>query len=417
VNSFERAIHSRLERHPRLKRIAKLLYQGMGDLVPVKDRLPQEPLIVRSGFFFGFHDVCPWSADDTMLLAHQCGHVPLRDPQPEDEVTVGYFVGVRQVDFVPLATTRAFNWQEGSRLQWVGVGDQLIYNILARGRALSRRLDADGSEVAVYHAPVCTASPDGQYASSYSFERVRPYDLAYSYAGLTAAAHTDKAPAGEGLKLLHLASGKTELLCSLRQLSQLQPYPSMNGAYHYVSHCLFSLDSRRLSFMHCWLARAQRYTRLFAYDLITGQLFAFPKSIWVSHYCWIGSRRILAYANTREWGRQYYIWEYGKDDCKIVGAGVLTDDGHPQVDPGQCWLLTDTYPDRFRQQHLILFDLQLGRRHDLLSLRIPAGYSEGTRCDFHPRWNRRYNAVCFDSAHTGMRSLCTFNVKFPLKDN
>jgi hypothetical protein len=416
VNRFERAIHAKLEHCPRFKRVAKDLYQGLGGLVPVKDCLPEEPLIIRPGFFFGFHDVCPWSSDGTRLLAHCCGNIPLREPLPEDEVTVGYFVGDRQTDFVPLAVTRAFNWQEGSRLQWVGVGDQLTYNILDRGRALSRRLDPNGCEVAVYDAPVCAVSPDGCYASSYSFERVRHYDLAYSYAGLSAV-HADKAPSDDGLVLLNLATGQTNLLYSLSQLSRLEPHSTMDGAYHYVSHSQFSPDARRLSFMHCWLAGSRRYSRLFAYDLIAGELFAFPKSKWVSHHCWISVGRILAYAHTKEWGRQYHVWEYGSQNSWVVGLGALTSDGHPQVDAEQRWLLTDTYPDRFRQQHLILYDLRLERRHDLLGLRVPAAYRYGLRCDFHPRWNRCYNAVCFDSPHTGARSLCTFNVKFPLHNS
>lgn len=412
MNTCERAIHARLENHPRFKRVVKLLYQGLGDLVPVKDELPEKPLVVRSGFFFGFHDVCPWSPDDTRLLAHQCSHLPLREPRPEDAVTIGYFVGVGQEDFVPLANTHAFNWQEGSRLQWIGRGDQLIYNTLVRGRALSRRLDANGSELAVYDAPVCTVSGDGLYATSYNFARVRRYDVAYTYAGLRASDEAE-APPGEGLVLLDLASGKTELLCSLRQLSQFQAGPSMDGAYHYVSHCQFSPGAQQLSFMHCWLARGRRYTRLFVYHLESGQLFPFPESVWVSHHCWMSNRRILAYTNTKEGGRRYRIWDCRERHCKTLAGDMLTDDGHPQVDPEQRWLLTDTYPDRFRRQHLILFDLLAERRHSLLCLRVPPSYRDAVRCDFHPRWNRRYSAVCFDSPHTGMRSLCTFIVTFP----
>jgi hypothetical protein len=412
VNRFERAVHSRLERYPLLKQMARGLYQGVGGLVPVKDRLPEEPLVMRPGFFFGFHDLCPWSSDDTKLLAHNCGHIPLRQPLPDDNVMVGFFAGSRQVDFVPLGITHAFNWQEGARLQWIGSGDQLTYNIVDRGRALSRRLDANGNEVAVYDAPVSTVSPDGQYASSYAFERVRRYDLAYSYAGLSST-HAEKAPPGNGLVLLNMATGQTDMLCSLHQLSTIDTLPSMDGAYHYVSHCRFSPDARRLSFMHCWLVGPHRYTRLFAYDLVAGQLFSFPKTEWVSHHCWMDAGHVLAYAHTNEWGRQYHMWEYGSDHSTVVGLGVLTSDGHPQVDPEQRWLLTDTYPDRFRQQHLLLYDMQLERSQDLASLRVPAGYRDSLRCDFHPRWNRSYSAVCFDSAHTGARSLCTFRLRLP----
>jgi hypothetical protein len=72
---------------------------------------------------------------------------------------------------------------------------------------------------------------------------------------------------------------------------------------------------------------------------------------------------------------------------------------------------------RFRQQQLVLYDMILKRRQDLVRFRVPAAYSNGLRCDSHPRWNRRYSAVCFDSAHTGVRSLCTFSVRLPRQNN
>jgi hypothetical protein len=207
-----------------------------------------------------------------------------------------------------------------------------------------------------------------------------------------------------------LADGTTDLLCTLRELAALKSKPSMDGAHHYVSHCAFSPDVSLLAFMHCWLNRGQRHTRLLACNLETGSLIEFPESIWVSHYCWMGSTKIIAYANTTNRGRGYYIWQCGMPDTLVVGAGVMTDDGHPQVDASQRWLLADTYQDRFRLQRLILYDLHSQQRHDVATLRIPGRYREDVRCDFHPRWNRAYNAICFDSAHVGERALCTFNI-------
>lgn len=410
MNRLERAINLRLEGHPELKRSIKNIYQFAGSFVSRPDHLPRWPMTVRPSYFFGFHDLCPWSIDDTKLLAHRCDGVPHRVPHPSDQVEVGFFEGTDQTDFVALATTSAFNWQEGARLQWVGPHAQVIYNMMSSGRAVAERRDTSGQITARYDRPVCTVSPDGRYGSSYSYARVGRYERAYGYAGLNQD-HEQLAPESDGLFLLDLKKGSADLIVPLAELARKAPTPTMNQAYHYVSHCLFSPDSARLSFMHCWLAKSRRWSRLFAIDLRTHALHLFPPQDWVSHHCWIDPNWIMAFATSAGGRRCYLALEFGSSRLEVVGAGTLTCDGHPQVSGDRRWLLTDTYPDGMRRQSLLLYDLHNARRHELLRLRIPMRYSHGLRCDFHPRWNRGFTALSFDSAHSGVRALCTLELR------
>lgn len=410
MNRLERAVNLQLEAHPRLKNVLKNIYQFAGGVIPARDQLPGGLITVRRGFFYGFHDLSPWSSDNSKLLAHRCEGIPHRALRPDDRVDVGFFEGSDLVDFVKLEDTSAFNWQEGARLQWVGPSNDIVNNVVEDARLMAERRDTTGRLINRYGVPVCTVSPDGRYGSSYNYARVGRYSLAYSYAGLDLD-HGAGAPTRDGLFLLDMCTGNANLVVSLAELANLASMPVMRHAYHYVSHCLFSPDSARLSFMHCWLNKSRRWSRLLAYDLRTLKLHLFPSQEWVSHHCWIDSNRIIAFAAVNGRTRGYHLFEYGSNRSVAVGVDVLISDGHPQVSGDRRWLLTDTYPDGLRRQSILLYDLCNSRRHELLRLRVPQRFNGDLRCDFHPRWNRDFSAICFDSAHPGVRSLCTLDLR------
>lgn len=406
MNGFERLVNARLEGHPSLKRVLRRAYQGVLGSIPTREHYPAARVVQRPGFFAGFHDLCPWSSDGSKLLAHDCTSVPLRIPDSRDRVCVGYFEGPRFDSFVAVDTTGAFNWQEGARAQWVGDSDELVFNRIVKGRPSARRSAADGTIRFEYDLPVSATSPDGRTAATYNFQRTGRYDAAYGYAGLDGG-DTSSAPCDEGLRVIDLDTGRSELRVNLLQLLGLSSDVTMNGAFHYVSHCQFSPDSRQISFMHCWLVRGRRFSRLLALDLRSDELREFPFPRWVSHHCWAGENSLIAFANDVRGKAGYFLCDADSGGAGRIVAEHLASDGHPQLSHDRRWMVTDTYPDRHRRQRLIVYSMGSGESRVLASLRVPVRYSEGLRCDFHPRWNRDATMVCFDSAHSGVRALCT----------
>src|SRR5437660_4396697 len=112
MNTIELAVYNLVKRNPRLKMGVRNAYQRICDVVPVKRAESAYEIIAREGFYFGFHDKTPWSADETKLLANRV-LVPLRMPQPDDELEVGFVQGSEYREFVPVGRTRAWNWQQG----------------------------------------------------------------------------------------------------------------------------------------------------------------------------------------------------------------------------------------------------------------------------------------------------------------
>lgn len=125
-----------------------------------------------------------------------------------------------------------------------------------------------------------------------------------------------------------------------------------------------------------------------------------------SHISWAGAGRLLAYCKPANRPSGYYLFEEFSDSITAVGHNLLTSDGHPQVSSNGRYILLDTYPDRSRSQKLRIYDMTDHEVTELIKYRIPFKYRHERRCDFHPRWSRDESMICFDTAHTGVRSLC-----------
>ncbi len=415
MNRVELAVYNVVKRNPNLKMGIRNVYQRICDIVPVKEADSPYEIHVREGFYFGFHDKCPWSADNTKLLANRFD-IPLRMPRSDDRLIVGYFTGEDHGVFNAISETRAWNWQQGCMLQWVGETDNFVFNDFDGNSHVAKIYDASGILKKMLPVAVGAVSPDGSWALNYSFERCNVYSPGYGYANGTDPEISVERPATHGLQLVNVASGEVRHLFSVKEIAALQPDSSMEGAFHYLTHCQFAPSSRRFIFFHRWI-RDFNYlrTRMISCDLGGTDLFVFPTDGMVSHVAWRDDRHVLAYARIKENGDRYVLFEDGNEELAVVGENYFNSDGHPSFSPDRRWILTDTYPDRFRISYLILYDTKSDRRFNLAKLKSPRMFASPTfeknwQCDLHPRWNRTGDAVCFDSAHTGRRALCTMRV-------
>jgi hypothetical protein len=131
----------------------------------------------------------------------------------------------------------------------------------------------------------------------------------------------------------------------------------------------------------------------------------------VSHIAWQDDSHVLAYSRSTDEKDAYILFRDMSDEFRMIGTNDFNSDGHPSF-PGDSseWFVTDTYPDRFQKSYLILYNIIKEKRFDLGFFRQPYLYRGEVRCDLHPRWNNNGTMICFDSAHSGKRSLCTINI-------
>jgi len=417
MNRLECLIYDAVKRNPALKLFIRDLYQSIFDLLPVKACCSVYPIVVRKGYFFGFHDHTPFSADNQKLLANRYS-IGLNMPSENDELEVGFFHNYEFKIWQQVGRTYAWNWHQGCKLQWCGNRPEIIYNNFKKGKFLGHLKNLDTGEEQEISAPISSVSPDGLKAVGYSFERVQKYMSGYGYIQRGDEPQLEhKRPERSGMYLFDLRTGDKRELFSIAEIASYKPEPDSEDAWHFVSHTIFCPSNYRIAFLHRWVpkdTRARR-SRLFTCDIQGKDLHLFRTREMVSHLGWRNHKQIVAYCRLPD-GRDRYILHTDQTpgSGEILGEKVFSSDGHPSFSPDGRWMLTDTYPDRTRRQYLILFDTSNNRRYNLAYLRSPrhfaSKYKRHWACDLHPRFDRIGRYICFDSAHTNQRALCTINL-------
>ncbi|HID05742.1 MAG TPA: hypothetical protein EYP10_01195 [Armatimonadetes bacterium] len=362
--------------------------------------------------FFGYYDKSPWDATGKYMLALEVDFID-HPPTPDDAVTVGIIDLEANCKFEPLAQTFAWCWQQGTMLQWLPSEPdrKIIFNVREGDRFASVIMDIHTGNKRILPRPIYALSPDGKWALSINFARLQITRPGYGYVGLPDPWHNDMHPAEDGIYLMHMDTGKTELIISLAQIANFNREPRMDGVKHWFNHLLFNPDSTRFIFLHRWHREGGGlFTRMFTADYDGKNIYCLADHDMVSHFDWRDSNHILAWARIHRIGDFYYLFTDRSRHYEIVGKDVLTCDGHCSYSPDGRWILTDTYPDEEHKRTLILYNPENNHRIDIGRFYSPPELSGEIRCDLHPRWNRDGTQVCIDSAHEGHRQMYVLDV-------
>ena len=407
MNKIEKWVYNLVRNNPVLRQRIVDVYQGALRIVPQDRFRTALPVVIREGFFFGFHDKSPFSSDGSRLLSHR-NMIGDRTVQAGDKVEVGFFSGTDWEDFHPLGQTDAWNWQLGSMLQWVGPdGDKVSFNTVHEGRPEAVVADIGGEILERWPSPIVHLSPQGTHACSYDFLRVEEAMPGY---GIMQRRPIKRDDFGNSFTVFDRVAGRTTFALTLGEVASRSPHPSMDGAFHFFHHALFSPDGSRLFFLHRWLDKEQRrWTRMFSIAPDGSDLYLFPMGEMVSRVTWASSSEIFGYLRYPGAGDGYFLVEDRTGKAERFFEDRLDSDGHPTMDMGRGIVVTDTYPDRFRNQYLILCSLARASRVNLCRTHLPRRLRRELQVDLHPRLHPTQDVVCFDSGHTGTRSLVTLD--------
>ncbi|MHB0874807.1 MAG: TolB family protein [Anaerolineae bacterium] len=363
--------------------------------------------------FFGYYDKCPWDARGRFLLALEVGFMD-RPPRPDDVAVAGMLDLEHGNAWRPLAETTAWNWQQGTHLQWLGPEHdrRVIFNRREGDAYVATILDVTTGASRYLARPIYAVSSDGRQAMTLDFSRVHRNRPGYGYAGVPDRWADDPAPAADGIYHVDLGSGASRLVVSLAQVRQHEPEASMAGAIHWFNHLQLNPSGSRFIFLHRWRQpdSSSRLTRLYTAAPDGSDLALLGREGLVSHFDWLDDEHVLAWS--RHHGEDHFhVYTDRSDEVSVLGTDVLTEDGHCSYSPDRRWLLTDTYPSRSRSERtIVLYDLDTGTRHDIGSFYSMPEAGGEIRCDLHPRWSRDGKQICFDSTHEGQRQVYVADV-------
>lgn len=394
--------------------------------------------------FFGFHDVSPWSHDDKMLAVLRVPPELRATPKSSDSAEVCVWEPDASA-LRRLAATRAFNWQQGARVQWLPAAPgQLVFNDIQEGRPVSRVLDVSEGLAGPVVPAVYALHPSGSFGLAPDWHRLSEFWRGYSY-DLPAGGRPGCGEPGD-LRRVEIPDGREGVLVPIAEVRGLCGQGTGAAASDFLSHATFSPSGARLCFMY---RRFSEDGALFSFFLACNadgsglRVLAREKC---SHFDWLDDDRLMIWTrklpgqaaalraggwtkrfpfkqmvkllrtlnpNLKQslFAESYYEVDYLQPgQMKPVGAGALEQDGHPMFTPDRKWMVTDTYVFE-GSQPLILFRMADGKRFDVA--RFPAHpefLAPELKCDLHPRLDRSGRRVAVDSAHSGMRQLYVVDI-------
>jgi len=415
---FERFLARWLSRLPFVKKMAKSPYIRLMFLFKRKkyafcskyDIASFGPNGMES--FFGYYDKSPISRDG-YVLCHLSSCSSRQKPDAKAPVTVAVFApGETEKPLLQIPTC-AYNWQQGARLHWLN-DDLFIFNDFdwTAHKYIARVfLKSTLQEVRRFDLPV-QDSFDTDYFLSINYRRLMALRPDYGYRNLPLLSKKELVDTqNDGIWKTDYTSGESCLLYSLANICDVQNKAVFNKAIHKVNHLMISPSGKQFIFIHRFYISQRRFDRLLLSDAQGNRLKVLADNGMVSHCFWVDEKTVLGYLRNTDSKDAYYLIDTDTGNFTHFANGVLDAyrDGHPHINGD--WLVTDTYPDKARMQHLLLYNRKTGKIEELGEFFHGFDYNGETRCDLHPRFSADGKKVFFDSVFNGTRMLYMMELK------
>ena len=438
------------------------LYQSYNSqLIRINDCKMKSEIIfktpIEGHYFFGYFDKSPIDKKSKRLLAHRVSFID-RLPNKNDFTEIGFFDIEEAGDFNVLDKTNAFNWQQGSMLQWLGPdhNNSIIFNTRMSDKFCSKVIDIKNNSTRILEQPIYSVTHDGCFAFSIDFERHYWCRRGYSYAGIENQSKNRNIVNDDGIDLVNISTGDTKRIIRIEELIEIQPISTMKDAIHYVEHVIPNKSGKKIAFLHRWLHDSGIHTRLICSTSDGEEVEVINDSGRVTHFSWMDDERLILYGaienkfnsarknkilnkliiknilpiykmifsgnsmignspfTKRVSGDAYIHYDLEKRKAKKISNEKLDRDGHPSSPIGISeFFITDTYPDENSIAKLMIHDLVTDQTHIIDTLHsIKEFDNTPLRCDLHPKCSYDGKYISIDTMHSGVRSIYVYSYVF-----
>jgi len=368
---------------PRLGGIDEMVDQiGVSPVAPLAQRRFIKPPVGYT--WFGYYDKQQIDSTGNLMLALRGEPgTENKSPQPRDQREVGYF-DLRDDSWHVIAQTFAWNWQQGSMLQWrPGHPDEVIWNDREDSptpRFVTRLHNLITGETRTLPRPIYHISADGLLAVGTDFGRIEDTRRGYGYAGIPDPHKDVLAPEESTIYTMNLDTGEVNDIANLKEISEVESSGySGEGKKHYFNCLQFNPSGNRLMFMHRWLDGGFR-TRVFSIGIDGSDLKLVSAARNLSHYVWTDDETLVIYSAT--YGG-YTTFKEDGSHTPLLGFGR---DGHQSFLRGDQShiMVSDTYVfDGY--QTLFQYDPEFDSARVLQVFEAGPAFVGEFRVDLHPR--------------------------------
>lgn len=407
---IERGIASFLHRYPNLKRFVKKAYQRLNFLFYKKNfshvcSYPIQKISYNNEeSFFGYYDKSPKNKDGNYIVFHSSPDPTTTIPKDGKKLNI-ILLNIQKNTFHKVAETNAWNWQQGSRLQWLD-NNRFIFNDFdeEKNSYVARIFNViENTFEENLDFPVNDIFSD--FSLSMNYDRLTLLTPDYGYFAAKEKNYNELPLLSEdGIYKTNISTNKTRLLYSFDDIINIHFHDTMEVAQHQVNHIMISPDGSRFMFLHRWLEKEIKYHGLLLAKSDGSSIQCLIDNVMISHCTWYGNEKIIGYLEFE--GKAGY-YQIDLNTSKITPLNIKgidsVGDGHPSIFNEQ--MVFDSYPDKSRMKDLYLYDLQTQKLEKAGEFLEPIKYFEDTRCDIHPCWNLKGDKVFINSVHKGRRFL------------
>lgn len=353
-------------------------------------------------FFFGYYDLQPYSADNSMHLAHKVGFMD-RAPRKGDFAEIG-FIRTNSGTFVPLAETRAWNFQQGALTQWFQDGRSVVFNDFDGEKYVSRAVDLSGKEIARYERPFACISRKADKALSVNFSRIYDFRKGYGYFNIPDEHRTVGAPDDDGIFSVDLDSGKSKLIFSYADMKEAFREAPFTDMKLVVNHITFNPSGTKFVFLLRNFGEAEKkWGTVLAVADLKGNIKKLTNFEVNSHYSWRDDDVLMIYSGLPEWGVYFIDTVSGKRE-RLFDPLCDKDDIHCNYSPDRSCFIGDGYPQN-DMRSLYFYDFASKRSKELLKVFSMPVSDVDIRCDLHARWSADGSRISYDTTENGCREI------------
>lgn len=362
-------------------------------------------------YFFGYYDLKAYSKDGKH---HLCNKVDFIDRMPtEDDVLKLGVIDLETNEFSQFAETTAWNFQQGTLLQWHGKKENTVfYNIRRDNEYYTVEHNLTSGEKSYFPAVACL-SQDGSKGLKINFNRIYDFRPGYGYAGLKDKFYDVNTPEDDGVFLVDTKTGEEKQIIDYERLKKLFPIEGMENAKFVINHITFNPSGTRfLILLRNFPLEGSGYksTSLITSDL-EGNVCLLIKDQYISHYYWKNDTQILAHCRPDKEAGLFLIdditGDYVQYEGKYLDGG--DNDIHCIYSPDRRYIIGDGYPDADQCRNLYIYDTVTGKEARIFRVYSMAVDIVDMRCDLHARFNEDGTKVSFDSTHEGKRCVYEFD--------